>query len=450
MREIKDDDIITKGMASLDEVGQCFIYHGEFYRGIYPDKVNEIKMMFSSGLVDSLVNEGFIPETEITEYYTKEYPLILKHKKVKVITYDYEWTYDMIKDAALLVLKLMRFLNKYGYKLKDCHTYNILFEDNNPLYVDFGSIVKNSGRGFCSEQFYRNYIMAIQAMNFHGSMGRLMLRAKVGASFSETLAFGIGFKGSYLYYQLIRKFYRIYFKLIDKISWFREVIFKYWEYYLSASNYTKDTNWSRYQAKVDFCAINSLEELPLAFSRYRYIIESLQKMQINSILEFGGNSGGIAILAAKFLDIKKYVCTDYDEKAINGLYKLIKMYEPKYPWLRHIVPVVCDFKEVHMGYQYPTMEQRFSSEAVIAMALTHHLILAQGMDIDSIFERLSACTNKYLYIEFMPLGLWDGNNSPVVPEWYTLEWFKRHMEKYFHIREIKQLEKNRILLIGEK
>jgi len=51
-------------------------------------------------------------------------------------------------------------------------------------------------------------------------------------------------------------------------------------------------------------------------------------------------------------------------------------------------------------------------------------------------------------IQIMPLGLRRGK----VPEWYNLDWFKEHFEKYFRLLNMISSEKDnsRILLIGEK
>ena len=97
----------------------------------------------------------------------------------------------------------------------------------------------------------------------------------------------------------------------------------------------------------------------------------------------------------------------------------------------------------------PDFEERWKADLVLAMALTHHLLLSQYLNIDAMFERLARCTNRYLLIEFMPLGLWDGDNAPELPSWYTLLWFQSHMEKLFTVLLVQQMEKNRIMLLGE-
>ena len=59
------------------------------------------------------------------------------------------------------------------------------------------------------------------------------------------------------------------------------------------------------------------------------------------------------------------------------------------------------------------------------------------------------CTKKYIIVEFMPLGLWNGETAPELPEWYTLDWFLDNLKKYFNILKIEQTEINRIAILGE-
>ena len=87
----------------------------------------------------------------------------------------------------------------------------------------------------------------------------------------------------------------------------------------------------------------------------------------------------------------------------------------------------------------------------MALALTHHLILSHNIDIDYIFKSMRALTTKYIIIEFMPLGLYDGKTptTPKVPPYYTAQWFRNNFEKYFFLITDEQLEVNRHLFVGK-
>jgi hypothetical protein len=59
-------------------------------------------------------------------------------------------------------------------------------------------------------------------------------------------------------------------------------------------------------------------------------------------------------------------------------------------------------------------------------------------------------SSEYVFIEFMPLGLWNGKSSPAVPDWYTMEWFTKNFEAFFELIEMTEIEQNRVLFIGRK
>ena len=63
----------------------------------------------------------------------------LRHERVRVITYPYEWTFSMLKDAALLQLDLSREALAEGILTKDATSYNVQFDGARPVFIDVGS-----------------------------------------------------------------------------------------------------------------------------------------------------------------------------------------------------------------------------------------------------------------------------------------------------------------------
>ena len=63
----------------------------------------------------------------------------LRHDRVRVITYPYEWSFAMLRDAALLQLDLARAALAEGILTKDATSYNVQFSGANPVFIDLGS-----------------------------------------------------------------------------------------------------------------------------------------------------------------------------------------------------------------------------------------------------------------------------------------------------------------------
>jgi hypothetical protein len=90
-----------------------------------------------------------------------------------------------------------------------------------------------------------------------------------------------------------------------------------------------------------------------------------------------------------------------------------------------------------------------SADVVIALALTHHLLLTQGYRLDAVVERIAAYGQRHMVIEFMPKGLWDGSSGPPVPSWYNQEWFAAGLARAGRIVLCEKLEENRVAFLVE-
>ena len=124
-----------------DELGFVFVWQGHLLRGIYPQSLDRVKDLFESGLLPELMDRGLFPKTWISDFENEQFGLIIEHERITPVTFATEWNFQMLKDAALLVLEIVQTARKYGYDLLDCFKMNVLFRRNKPLYIDLGSFV---------------------------------------------------------------------------------------------------------------------------------------------------------------------------------------------------------------------------------------------------------------------------------------------------------------------
>src|SRR3989304_3770694 len=61
---------------------------------------------------------------------------ILKPEQIPFISYPYEWSFSMLKDAALLTLRTQKIALEYNYTLKDASAYNVQFVGGSPVLID--------------------------------------------------------------------------------------------------------------------------------------------------------------------------------------------------------------------------------------------------------------------------------------------------------------------------
>ncbi|HBK80256.1 MAG TPA: methyltransferase, partial [Nitrospinae bacterium] len=87
----------------------------------------------------ALFADGTLVETTEVEEDGKT---LLEHARVPLISYFYEWSFDMLKDAALLTLDITEKLLESGFIMKDATPFNIQFLGSRPVFIDIGSIVE--------------------------------------------------------------------------------------------------------------------------------------------------------------------------------------------------------------------------------------------------------------------------------------------------------------------
>ncbi len=468
MTEINPNEIeIATG---TNDVGLVFHWKNGFFRAIQKEYVEMVKDFFKSGMIDELTENNLFPESWITDYKLEGYGLVIEHAKLDPVSYPYEWSFSMLKDAALTVLKVNIIAKKYHYQTQDCHAYNIIFDGTQPKYVDLGSFQKiNEGyKGWAAySEFLNSYYYPLKIRSIGDSFfARKSLTDGEFVTHESYLFYKHPFI-RILGYSRIRKLAEYYFKyrILSSVSSIKIknilpgivgsfIIFikennllilqkvnheKLLNKIKQISYKRSNTQWGQYQN--DFYDENGKFILTPRFNK---IIEIINDYNIESVVELGGNQG---ILSRILLDrkiLKSATCIDYDEEAVELMYELTK--KEKIPLNSVVQNVVCP----RGGLCFKPPWERFRGDAVIALALTHHLILSQNRRIEYIFERMSKYTNKYILVEFMPMGLWDRSYAPPVPEWYTIDWFRKSFEQYFNIIVEEQLGKNRILFFGSR
>ncbi|MFC1710086.1 hypothetical protein ACFL0F_00290 [Patescibacteria group bacterium] len=145
--------------------------------------------IINSGLIKELSDNNIFPKTEKTNYYTRDFPLILMHQKIELRSYSQEWSFEMLKDAALTTLKTNVIANKYGYQTIDAHFGNIIFNYTQPKFTDLGSFIKleKAGTWRASEQFYRAffYPLSLWSRGYETVASRLIITGGAHVSHSE-------------------------------------------------------------------------------------------------------------------------------------------------------------------------------------------------------------------------------------------------------------------------
>ena len=461
--------------SMVDDFGRVFFYNNKVYREISNKKY--CLELLDSELFKELLKENLIPQTIITnEFSEKANSLVLEHEKI-LESLEHEWSYQMFKEAAILVLKINTICNKYGYELKDAHSLNVLFKGYKPMFVDIGSISlkKNSKAWTAYEEFLNSFFIPLL---FWSNNKHFIVRKLVESNFYRifTIPFQ-SFQDSNLLSLLNINYYELKVnkkiilktekksKLIEitgrALNFILKKILRTNKYSLNY-NLEKDLTkifpydkiqdtilnlnppkahslWEGYHSKF----YNNFEEIEIS-QRFKRLQEIIFKcVDINSVIDLAGNEGYFSYLLSKNKNIEKIILVDYDENAIDKAFLNFKHNN-----ITNITPLLLNFMFT------PNMEdtaKRLKSDLAVSLAVTHHLILTGGFSLSTILERLASYSNKYVMIEFMPLGLWSQEirEKQTLPDWYNLEWFRNEFSSKFELILEEQVEENRIVFFGK-
>lgn len=128
-----------------DPSGFMFRVNGIYYRQVNKLFKEDFDYFISSGCYDELVRTGLlIPHETINENLTgsADWYQTLKPEQLQFVSYPYEWSFDMLKDAALLTLKILKKSLEKEMILKDATPFNIQFHRGKMIFIDTLSFEK--------------------------------------------------------------------------------------------------------------------------------------------------------------------------------------------------------------------------------------------------------------------------------------------------------------------
>jgi len=128
-----------------DPSGFVFIRGSKVYRQVNQSYKDDYDLFLSSGLYDELNKKKHITsfkEADVESPDPSNKYKIVEQQSVPFISYPYEWSFSMLKDAALLTLDIQKRALAKGMILKDASAFNVQFVDGRPIFIDILSFEK--------------------------------------------------------------------------------------------------------------------------------------------------------------------------------------------------------------------------------------------------------------------------------------------------------------------
>lgn len=410
----------------VDPNGRVFEWRGDIYRVIEPAFAARWQEWARNGTIAALIGDDLLIESELTDFTTESGQAVLRHRRVPVVSYCYEWAPPMLKAAALATLDLCIRLADKGLTLQDGHPWNVLFEGTTPAYIDAGSIVPArddilwapyqqfcnfflfplylyaAGRGRVASWLLRDYLAGVTDEDLLAALPLSFKLRHPRRTIGVALPKWLGKFFELLPGDLQRRFFsisnRVGAEAVNaklRVRFFESLRRDIETLPLpSGSSY-----WARYYRSVDQGYFHT--ELSPGDWRYKQTIvsEILAKLRAKTVLDVGANTGQYAKLAADHG--ARVIACELDIGALSLCFEQAR--KERLDILPLAVNVFGDSPAPGRGGAVgPTVVERLGSELVMALAVIHHVAARQRLSAARVSQVLAGLCSRWLLIEFVP------------------------------------------------
>lgn len=124
-----------------DPDSRVFLDGPRVLRALSDRGLEDFTELAASGLLDDprIVRTTLSESTPLPALGDHGAAAVLEHERVPFISYPYEWSFSMLKQAALLQLDLILLALDHDLMLKDSSPYNVQFFGERAVFIDIGS-----------------------------------------------------------------------------------------------------------------------------------------------------------------------------------------------------------------------------------------------------------------------------------------------------------------------
>lgn len=393
-----------------DPAGFVFRRDGVVFRHVANSYGPVYDRLMTSGLYESLVRDGLmLPHEEVPAGPEDEQAhRMLKPVQVPFISYPYEWCFSQLRDSALVTLDIQIRALEFGMSLKDASAYNIQLHGGRPVLVDTLSFEEyEEGYPWVAyKQFCQHFLAPLALMALRDvSLGRLLeihldgipltlsarllplrsrlrpglamhlfsharLQARQASKASKRADFRgrMSRKGLLTILNNLRS-------TVTSLSWDPEV--SEWSDYYQGESYDD----AGFQSKKGLVA------------------EYLRSLGPAEAWDIGANTGEFTRIAAG--QGVRVISIDSDPGAIEISYREVARNRDAM-----VYPIVADVSNPSPASGWANTERmslldRGPTDAVIALALVHHLAITNNVPLEKIAQ-FFASLGQSLIVEYVP------------------------------------------------
>ncbi len=386
-----------------DPAGRVFYHSGGVYRALSASGAESFQELSATELFAELRSAGLIVESELVESKSASLPTeagawVVRQARVPVVSYPFEWSFDMLRDAALVTLEVLERCLIQGHVLKDATPFNILFHRNRPVLIDVLSIEKRQeGEPWAGyAQFCRGFLFPLLITSYRKIDFQPLLRSHLGeiplstvrGLFSYWNSFKPGvLKDVLLQSQLDRGFAAQPQNIRQGASSFlfsTEMILanvRRLKRIIQSLDYKEGlTTWGNY---TQFHNYTGEDEA----AKRAFVAEAMGSRAGTICVDLGCNTGAYSEIA--YQACGSVISIDIDPEAINRMYLATRNRGEN----RTLLITDLANPTPAMGWalrERKPLFERIGGDFFLALALIHHLRISAGIPLASILDQLGA------------------------------------------------------------
>jgi ribosomal protein L11 methylase PrmA len=368
----------------------------------------------STGLIAALVERGMLisqvrQSPALLGDAGRGAVYVLEHPKLDFISYPYEWPFPALKDAALLQLDLYLEALRHDVTLSDATPYNIQFDGARPLFID-----RLSFRRYVDGQFWLGHRQFCEQF-----LNPLLLRSIFGIphnAWYRGSPEGIGAAELNALLPLRRKLsWRILTnvvmqgslqktksadaqKVLDGKLRFPKAAFerllrglRAWIESLHPAD-RRPTTWQDYSIKHSY---GSTE----VEAKRNFVVRFVRDCKPRMVWDIGCNTGDYSAAALQ-AGARSVIGFDFDQGALDLAFDRARSERIAF------LPLFLDVTNPapDQGWRQGErrgLQARAAADAVLALALIHHVAISRNVPLDEVVSWLTALAPRGV-IEFIP------------------------------------------------
>ncbi len=434
-----------------DPSGFVFTRDGSILRQINESFAAGWDDLAASGLLTTLQERGLLightPAPIEDAALPEQAYAVIRPERIDFVSYPFEWSFGMLRDAALVTLEAQSVAHQAGFVLRDATAYNVQFQRGRPILIDTLSFERGvPGAPWIAYRQFCEHFLAPLALMAHRDIRLGMLQRDFVDGIPLDLAA-----------RLLPGRTRWNLGLGAHIHVHARAQARFADRGTEAATASRKTSVSplRQRALIDSLqrTIRKLDWTPEGTEWADYadhtsysedataVKDGLVRRFLaaaggNVVWDMGANTGRFSRIAAELG--RRVVAWDVDPAATERHYRLIRR-----DGAEGILPLVLDLANPSPGLGWSgeerrSLEGRANADVVLALALVHHLAIGRNVPLERIaalFARLA----PGLVIEFVPkedpmVRKLLATREDVFPD-YTIDGFRAAFGELFEVAE---------------